>query len=86
MFVDHLHQPFRQALIQGFAEILAAARDAGALGSFLSGAGSCLMAPAFDHAEAVSAAMLDAAKKHGLPARVVVLKADNEGARILDRD
>jgi homoserine kinase len=86
MFIDHLHQPFREALIPGFTAILDAARDTGALGSFLSGAGSSLMAPALDHADAISAAMLDAAKKHDLPARVLVLKADNEGAKVVDRD
>jgi len=83
MFVDHLHQPYRQVLIPGFAAILAAARKAGALGSFLSGAGSCLMAPTLDPVEEISAAMLEAAAKHDLPARVLVLKADNEGAQVI---
>jgi homoserine kinase len=86
MFVDHLHQPFRQVLIPGFAAILAAAQEEGALGSFLSGAGSCLMALTLDKADAISAAMLDAAKKHDLPASVVVLKADNEGVKVLEKD
>ena len=83
MFVDHLHQPYRQVLIPGFADILGAAREAGALGSFLSGAGSCLMAVTLDNVEAISAAMLAAAGKHGLSAQVRVLKADNEGVRIV---
>ena len=83
MFVDHLHQPYRRVLIPGFAAILAAARKAGALGSFLSGAGSCLMAPTLDPVEEISAAMLEAAAKHDLPARVLVLKADNEGAQVI---
>jgi homoserine kinase len=82
MFVDHLHQPYRQVLIPGFVDILAAAQSAGALGSFLSGAGSCLMAPTLHNVEAISAAMRDAAKKHNLPGHVVVLKADNDGAKI----
>jgi homoserine kinase len=86
MFVDHLHQPYRQVLIPGFGAILAAAQEAGALGSFLSGAGSCLMAPTLDRVEEISAAMLEAAKKHDLPASVVVLKADNEGVKVVDRD
>ena len=86
MFVDHLHQPHRQVLIPGFAAILAAAQEAGALGSFLSGAGSCLMAPALDNVDAISAAMLDAARKHDLPARALVLKADNEGVQIVGKD
>lgn len=82
LFVDHLHQPFRQVLIPGFSSILGAAREAGALGSFLSGSGSCLMAVTLGNVEAISAAMLEAAKKHELPARVLVLKADNEGAKL----
>ena len=86
MFVDHLHQPYRQALIPGFAAILAAGRKAGALGSFLSGAGSSLMALTLDNVEAISAAMLDAANRHDLPARVIVLKADNEGAQVVGKD
>ena len=83
MFVDHLHQPYRQVLIPGFADILAAAQEAGALGSFLSGAGSCLMALALDKVDSISAAMLAAAKKHNLPANILVLKADNDGVRVL---
>ena len=86
MFVDHLHQPFRQTLIPGFAPILAAAQEAGALGSFLSGAGSCLMAVTLDNVEAISAAMLDTARKHQLPARVLVLKADNAGVQVVEKE
>lgn len=84
MFVDHFHQPYRKVLIPGFTDILAAARNAGALGSFLSGAGSCLMAVTLDNVEAISHAMLDAAKKHNLPSpRILVLRADNDGAKIV---
>jgi homoserine kinase len=83
MFVDHLHQPYRQVLIPGFSAILTAAQEAGAIGSFLSGAGSCLMALSLDHVEEISAAMLDTARKHDLPATVIVLKADNDGAQVI---
>jgi homoserine kinase len=86
MFIDHLHQPFRQVLIPGFADILGAAQEAGALGSFLSGSGSTLMALTLDDSAAVSTAMLDAASKHGLPAHVLVLKADNDGVQTAGRD
>jgi homoserine kinase len=85
LFVDHLHQPFRKTLIPGFAKILAAATKAGALGSFLSGAGSSLMAVTLDHVDAISSAMRDAAHEHNLKTEVLVLKADNEGAKVLDR-
>jgi homoserine kinase len=83
MFVDHLHQPYRQVLVPGFSAILGAARDAGALGSFLSGAGSTLMALTLSNEEAISTAMLETARKHNLPARIIILKADNNGAQIL---
>jgi len=83
LFVDHLHQPFRQVLIPGFASILGAARETGALGSFLSGAGSSLMALTINNEDAISAAMLETARQHNLAARVIVLKADNEGALVL---
>ncbi|HUB68298.1 MAG TPA: homoserine kinase [Candidatus Methylacidiphilales bacterium] len=84
LFVDHLHQPFRETLVPGFAAILAAATEAGALGSFLSGAGSALMAITLGQADAIGTAMLDTAKKQGLPAKVLVLKADNEGAKVVE--
>jgi hypothetical protein len=42
------------------------------------------MAVTLDKTEAISAAMLDAAHQHRLPARVIILQADNEGARVLE--
>jgi homoserine kinase len=83
LFVDHFHQPFRQVMIPGFSEILSAAREAGALGSFLSGSGSTLMAITLDHVEKISSAMLAAAREHELPARILVLQADNDGAQVM---
>jgi homoserine kinase len=82
LFLDHFHQPFRRTLIPGFDEILRGAIEAGALGSFLSGAGSTLMALTLDRVEEISAAMQEAAQRHHLPAHVRVLKADNDGATI----
>jgi homoserine kinase len=83
LFVDHLHQPFRQALIPGFTKILGAAQTAGALGSFLSGAGSCLMAVTLENAEKIGAAMQETAKRHGLAGEVKILHADNDGAKVV---
>jgi homoserine kinase len=83
LFVDHFHQPYRESLIPGFQDILHAATDAGALGSFLSGAGSTLMAITLDQIDAISAAMMEAAGKHNLPGHVRVLKADNDGVQVL---
>jgi len=83
LFVDHFHQPYRQGLIPGFGDILHAATDAGALGSFLSGAGSTLMAITLDRVVDISAAMVEAARRHDLPGQVRVLKADNDGVRVM---
>lgn len=47
---DALHQPYRKALIPGFDDASACAADAGALASFLSGAGPTVMA-VFDRAD-----------------------------------
>jgi len=41
------------------------------------------MAVTLDRVEAISAAMVEAARKHNLPGHVQVLKADNEGVRVL---
>ena len=86
LFVDHLHQPYRQSLIPGFNDILAAGRDAGALGCFLSGAGSSMIAVTLEETAAIGAAMLAAAEGHELAAKVLVLQADNEGAQVVERD
>jgi homoserine kinase len=63
LFVDHVHQPYRQKLIPG---------------------GSTLMAVTLDQTKAISDAMLAAAHKHDLPARILVLQADNDGAQVLE--
>jgi homoserine kinase len=60
--------------------------QAGALGSFLSGAGSSLMAVTLDQVEAISSGMMETARRHGLPASVRVLQADNEGVKIRDEE
>jgi homoserine kinase len=55
---DRLHVPHRLPAIPGGAEALAAARDAGAFGATISGAGSALVAITDEpHAEPVAAAM-----------------------------
>ena len=85
-FSDHFHQPFRKVLIPGFADILGAARESGALGSFLSGAGSSMMALTLGCVEEISAAMTAAAKENDLPSQVLVLRADNHGAQVIEAE
>lgn len=80
---DRLHQPYREQLIPGMAQVLAAARQTGALGAALSGAGPCLLAFATDNADEVGKAMVKAFNIHKVPARYQVLSIDEQGAVII---
>jgi homoserine kinase len=82
---DHLHEPYRAAVFPQLPVLVGAARDAGALGACLSGAGSSVLAFA-DSAAAVgrvAAAFRSAAAGCELPGRTEVVPARNAGARII---
>jgi homoserine kinase len=79
-FADHLHQPSREKLIPFLPSVIGAAEKAGALGAFLSGSGSTIAAVTLYSPRKVAAAMLRAA---GSPARTIITRVDNRGARIL---
>ena len=79
---DCLHEPYRAALIPGMPEALEAAREAGALGAALSGAGSTLLALATERFEAIGAAMRAALTARGLESRVLILSPDTAGATV----
>ena len=83
---DRLHQPYRMPLINGTQAVFKAAKNAGAYGAIISGAGSTLMAYAAADAdsEAIGRAMQQAFKKAGQQAVYHVLKLDEEGARVID--
>jgi homoserine kinase len=78
---DRLHQPYRAALIPGLLETIAAAREAGAAGASLSGAGSTILALATDRFDAIGAAMRESLARHDLHCRVETLEPDLQGAR-----
>ncbi|MCZ6632980.1 MAG: homoserine kinase [bacterium] len=75
---DRLHQPYRSCLIPGFDRVLDAARQQGALGTALSGAGPTLLAFATENAEAIGQAMVNAWQKDNIVARAHVLNIDSE--------
>jgi homoserine kinase len=83
LFHDRLHQPYRAKLIPGFDAICQAATDAGALGAYLSGAGSTLMAITIQSPKTIAQAMSTAASKNKLPGRTLILKPDNHGLTFL---
>ncbi len=80
---DRLHQPYRQGIFPPMKVILRAARDAGALGVFLSGSGSTIMAFASDRAMTVAYEMFDAARLCGVDGRVEVTRPTEQGAHLV---
>lgn len=81
---DRLHQPARTALVPALAEISAAARDAGAFGAALSGAGPSVLAisPA-RLASRVLSAMEETAVAHGVGGRGRALRVRAAGAQVV---
>jgi homoserine kinase len=82
---DRIAEPARAGLLPGFAEAKAAALEAGALGSSISGSGPTAFALARgrEQAERVAAAMVAAHAAGGRRAESVVGAVDRRGARLL---
>jgi homoserine kinase len=66
--------------------IFTAAMAAGALGVFLSGSGSTIMALAEDRAMTVAYEMFDAARLAGVEGRVEITQPTELGAHVTSRD
>ena len=83
---DRLHEPYRTAHFPQLPQLIAAARDAGALGASLSGAGSTVIALADDAAVAQRAAdaMARTAKDLSLNGRGFVTRPVNGSARVVE--
>lgn len=82
---DRLHQPYRAPLVPGLVDVFHAARQAGAAGVALSGAGPSVVAFASQGHVAIAEAMSGAFARHGLGARTLVLRAATEGAQIVEQ-
>jgi homoserine kinase len=81
---DRLHEPARLALVPALDEIVAAAREAGAFGAALSGAGPSVIAFApVRLAPRVTAAMEEAATAAGAPGRGRVVRVRAAGAQVV---
>jgi homoserine kinase len=81
--VDRIHQPYRQKLIKGYAEVEQAAVAAGAYGLVISGAGPTLLALVDEsRANQVVQAMLAAWQAIGIEPIVRILPLDVAGAQI----
>ena len=77
---DRLHQPFRERLVSGLSEVLAAATTAGAAGAALSGAGPTVLALA-KHTEVrtIGLRVAETWKRHGIDVRTMTLALDRRG-------
>ena len=81
---DRLHESARMKLVPALAEIVAAAREAGAFGAALSGAGPGVIAFApVRLAPRVTAAMEEAATVAGAPGRGRVVRVRAAGAQLV---
>ena len=80
---DRLHQPYRQALFPAMKLLFQAARDAGALGVFLSGSGSTVLALTQGREMTVAYEMAEAAKQAGAAGQLKITKPTMEGAHVV---
>jgi homoserine kinase len=83
--VDRLHEPYRAQVYPELPRIVTAARDAGAIGACLSGAGSTILAFA-DQVSTITrieAAYRAAAADLDLAGRILVVAPRNHGARVV---
>ena len=83
--VDRLHEQYRASVYPEFPKMVAAAREAGALGACLSGAGSTIIAFAdsMSRISRVEAAFGAMAADTDLEGRVLVVEPRNAGAKVL---
>lgn len=79
---DRLHQPYRQSIFPAMKVIFKAARDAGALGVFLSGSGSTIMALTGGREMTVAYEMAEAARQTGIECKLHVIKPTEQGAHL----
>ena len=84
--VDHIAEPKRAALVPGFAAVKAAALEAGALGSSLSGSGPSIfaLAESLEQAQAAGAAMQRAfTVESSVATDLWVCPVGRQGARVV---
>lgn len=83
---DRLHQPYRQPLFPAMKVIFQAALDAGALGVFLSGSGSTVLALTQGREMTVAYEMAEAARQASVEGNVSVTQPTVRGAHLIDQE
>ncbi len=82
---DRLHQPARAKVFLAMEALFRAARQAGALGVFLSGGGSAVLALTSRDEERVAQAMAEAAAGEGTRGHTIVTAPSNAGAQVVEK-
>ncbi len=80
---DKLHQPYREPLFPAMKVIFKAAEDAGALGVFLSGSGSTIMALTKGREMTVAYEMGEAARQTGVVGELRITNPAYEGTSVI---
>ena len=80
---DKLHQPYRQPLFPAMKLLMKAAMDAGALGAFLSGSGSTVLALTQGREMTVAYEMAEAARQASVEGTVKVTQPTALGAHLV---
>ena len=83
---DRIHQPYRQPLFPAMKVILQAALDAGAMGVFLSGSGSTVLALTRGREMTVAYEMAEAARQASVEGNVSVTQPTVRGAHLIDQE
>ena len=85
--VDRLHEPYRASVFPQLPRLVQSARDAGAIGACLSGAGSTVIAfsDSVRTITRIEGAFTAASVDTDLPGRIVVVSPRNQGAQVIAR-
>ena len=79
-----MHQPFRVDLIKNCAEIFELTYQNGSLGTYISGAGPCIMSIIESGNTAYYNRMIKQLEEHGIIGwKLEVLETDREGTKVL---
>ena len=83
---DRIHQPYRQPLFPAMKVIFQAALDAGAMGVFLSGSGSTVLALTKGREMTVAYEMAEAARQASVEGNVSVTQPTVRGAHLVEQE
>ena len=82
---DRLHQPARESLVSGLRQALALPRQKGLLGLALSGAGPSIVALTDDQPDEIGKQIAGCFQRYKIQSAVRLLKADNDGCRVIEK-